>query len=205
MTDELEECVKRAANGEQAALEELMARFLPGLHAFVRLKAGPLLLARESSSDLVQSACREALSDLEGFEYRSEPELRAWIYSVAQRKIASRYAYHRAQKREVTREVRGEVDRGRGGDPQGFELEGLAASYASLLTPSRHAMAAEFVQRVEAAFGELADAQREALLLSRSAGLTHEQIAERMQRTPGSIRMLISRALATLAKRLDDG
>ena len=45
-------------------LDELLLQFLPGLRAFVRLRTGPMIRARESSRDLVQPA--DALDDLSG-------------------------------------------------------------------------------------------------------------------------------------------
>ena len=43
---------------DEASVEELLARHLPGLRAYVRLRAGPLVRAREAESDVVQSACQ---------------------------------------------------------------------------------------------------------------------------------------------------
>ena len=197
---EVETWVERARTGDGEALESLLERYLPDLHAYVRLRAGRMLLARESSADLVQSICREALGELEGFEYQGEPAFRSWLYTVAQRKLATRYHYHLAQRRDVDREVAlptpGFEDASRA------ELD-LADSYAALCSPSRRFAAKQLVERVEDAFAELPEHYREVVLLSRSEGLTHEQIAERTGRTLGSVRMLLSRALTELARLLD--
>lgn len=198
--DELEDRVERARDGDENALGELLHRYLPDLHAYVRLRAGRMLLARESSADLVQSICREALGELDGFQYRGEQAFRSWLYTVAQRKLATRYDYHLAQRREVGREVplpapglsntsRAEID--------------LADSYAALCSPSRRLAAKQLVEEVEGAFAKMPDHYREVILLARSEGLTHEQIAARMGRSTGSVRMLLSRALAELARLLD--
>jgi DNA-directed RNA polymerase specialized sigma24 family protein len=48
--------------GDQLAIEALLERHLPGLRAFVRLRAGPAVRTRESTTDVVQSACREVLA-----------------------------------------------------------------------------------------------------------------------------------------------
>lgn len=198
--DELENWVERARDGDEGALRALLQRYLPDLHAYVRLRAGRMLLARESSADLVQSICREVLGELEGFEYRGERAFRSWLYTVAQRKLATRYHYHLAQRRDVGREVR--LPAPAFTDTSRAEVD-LADSYAALLSPSRRLAAKQFVERVEEAFASLPDHYREVVLLSRSEGLTHGQIAQRMGRSEGSVRMLLSRALAELARLLD--
>ena len=198
--EEIESWVERARGGDDEALHALLQRYLPDLHAYVRLRAGRMLLARESSADLVQSICREALGELEAFEYRSEPEFRSWLYTVAQRKLATRYHYHLAQRRDADREVA--LPTGDFTDTSRAELD-LADSYAALCSPSRRFAAKQLVEQVETAFAELPEHYREVILLSRSEGLTHEQIAERMGRSLGSVRMLLSRALAELARLLD--
>lgn len=198
--DELESWVDGARQGDEKALGELLHRYLPDLHAYVRLRAGGMLLARESSADLVQSICREALGELDDFEYQGEGPFRSWLYTLAQRKLATRYSYHLAQKREIGRESPlpslGEQDGSRA------DID-LADSYANLFSPSKRLAAKELVEQVEGAFAQMPDHYREVLLLSRSEGLSHEEIAERTGRTTGSVRMLLSRALAELARLLD--
>ena len=61
-----------ASSGDRGALLELLERYLPELRAFIRLRTGPRLLARETPDDLVQSVCREVIGNLSGFDYRSE-------------------------------------------------------------------------------------------------------------------------------------
>ena len=50
--------IARAAQSDRAALEALLVQHLPGVEAYLRLRMGPLLRAKESASDLVQSLCR---------------------------------------------------------------------------------------------------------------------------------------------------
>jgi RNA polymerase sigma-70 factor (ECF subfamily) len=198
--DPVESWIASAREGDEQALRSLLERYLPDLHAYVRLRAGRMLLTRESSADLVQSVCREALGELEGFEYRGEKAFRSWLYTVAQRKLADRYDYYRAQKRDVHQER--PLPSMQGAEASQAEIE-LADRYASFLTPSRHLAVKQFVERVERAFAELPEHYREVVLLARSEGLTHAQIAERTGRSPGSVRMLLSRAMAELARLLD--
>ena len=90
-----------------APVDELLERHLPGLRAFVRLKAGALVRFRESESDIVQSTCREVLERLDEFRHGGEAGFRHWLYTTALRKILDKHEHYTAQKRDVRREERG--------------------------------------------------------------------------------------------------
>ncbi len=195
--------VEAAAAGDAAAVEALLHQHLPGLRAYVRLRAGPMLRARESASDLVQSVCRDVLENIDRFRYPGESAFRAWLYATAMRKIADRAEHWTAGKRDVRREAMA-LDAPPGGS-DGDRDARLAAVYCSLSSPSRVAMGRELMDRLESAFEKLPEDYREVIVLSRIVGLSRAEIAERMGRTEASVRNLLSRALAELATHLDDG
>ncbi|HEX5053295.1 MAG TPA: sigma-70 family RNA polymerase sigma factor [Planctomycetota bacterium] len=195
MTD-WNETVQNASRGDEHAIESLLARHLPRLRAFVRLRMGAELRARESASDLVQSACREVLARLDRFRYRGEANFRRWLFTMALRKIRNRVVFHRAEKRDWRREV-----------PEGdhAEVGDLAAVYADFDTPSAQLDLKERIARLEAAFDGLSDEHREVITLARIVGLSHQEIGEAMGRSEAASRMLLYRALAELGERLDRG
>lgn len=178
-------------------VEELLAEHLPGLRGFIRLRTGPFLRSLESTTDLVQSVCREILEHRDRFRHPGEDGFRKWLYTTALRKISKKSDYHRAQKREAARTVSYE-----GGEEGARELLG---AYANVATPSRFAHAREEVERIERAFDELTDAQREVITLSRIAGLSHAEIAEKTGRSEGAVRMQLFRALERLSEILLTG
>src|SRR5215207_3597350 len=141
-TDETLALSERAAAGDRAAVEALLERHLPGLRAFVRLRAGPLVRARESSSDLVQSVCREVLEHSERFQHATESAFRQWLYTTALRKIQHRRDYWAAEKRNPGREAAP-------GAGASDADAGVLACYRSLSSPSRHAVAREELERIE--------------------------------------------------------
>lgn len=180
----------RATQGDTEAIEQLLQQHLSGLRAYLRLKAGPALLARESSSDLAQSVCREVLENAGRFRYDGEGAFRKWLFTTALRKIADRYEYYAAKKRAMAREET------TGGDDA--VLEACRGFY----TPSRQAAAREDLARLETCFQGLDEDKREVILLSRMVGLTHAQIAAEMGRSEVAVRKLLSRALSELAERM---
>lgn len=193
--DALREQVDRASRGDSSAIEALLAENMPRLYAFVRLKSGSMIKSQESSSDIVQSVCREVLEGMGKFEYRGAAQFRAWLYTAAARKIADRVQYYRAQRRDVNREV--------GVDNVGSD-DAMQAAFARIASPSNRMSAREGIQRIERAFARLAEEKREVILLSRVAGLTSAEIAARTGETDMAIRARLRRALAELAVFLDE-
>ncbi len=189
------ELLRASRAGDRAALEALLQQHLAGLRAFARLRMSPLLRARDSAEDIVQSACCEILLALEGFEYQGEEAFRAWLYTSVWNKLINKERSVRRQKRDARREV------GLHGGSDGTNAS-LGQLYARVFTPSQVAMADERVHQLEAAFDALPDHYREVVTLSRVAQLSRAQIAERLGRSEGSVRNLITRALVELANQL---
>lgn len=187
----------RARRGDREAAEVLLVRHLPSVRAFVRLRSDPLLRARESVSDLVQSACREVLAGLPGFRSDDEAAFRQWLHVEALHKVIDRWRYHRAGRRDAAREA----EPARTGSTAGEA--GLMSCYASFCTPSRAAMAREELERVERAFDRLPEDYREVIVLSCVVGLAHREIAARLGRTEAAVRQLLARARARLVILLD--
>ncbi len=183
------------SDGDPEAVEALLARHLPGLRAYVRLRMGPELRAKESASDLVQSTCCEILQHMDRYRHRGADNFRHWLFTTALRKVKNRLAYYHAGKRNVALEV------GEPRDPR--RDESLAALYQTLSTPSRRLMRRERIEQLEAAFDNLPEAYREVILLSRIVGLPHEEVARATGRTAQATRSLLHRALAKLAENLE--
>jgi RNA polymerase sigma-70 factor (ECF subfamily) len=188
--------IERAVRGDRLARGSLLEPHLDGLHHFVRVRLGRLIRSKETSQDLVQSVCREALEDLSRFEYRSEQGFRHWLYRRAENKIRDRGRYWRRERRTSDREVHLQA-----AAPQSVRaLEELS----NTRTPSRYACAREELDRVERAFGRLREDDRQVILLARVASLPHGEIARRMGRTESATRTLLCRALARLSTLLED-
>jgi RNA polymerase sigma-70 factor (ECF subfamily) len=185
--------LRRAKAGDGGAMQTLLHRHLPGLRAFIRLRMGPGIRSHEESSDLVQSVCREVLQHADRFEHGGEAGFRHWLYCTATRKIADRNDFHRAACRDVGRET-----------SLGSE-DSLSAMVATLCTPSRVACAREQLRRLEQAFDQLSETQREVVLGARLLGLSHAELAARTGRSEAAVRTLLCRTLAKLAQILAAG
>jgi len=193
----LHELVELARSGSVPAVDELLEGHLPGLRAFIRLRSGPIVRGRESASDIAQSVCREVLENVDRFQHGGEVGFKRWLYTSALRKLQDRAEYWRRQKRDIGREVPI--------SPAGGSLAELSLAYRSVSSPSMQAMGNEDVARIEAAFDELTDGDREVITLARIVGLSHKQIAETLGKSEGACRVALNRALARLSTLLDDG
>ena len=192
--------VEAAQAGDNGAVDVLLDHHLPGLRAFIRLRMGPVLRARESASDLSQSVCREVLHHMDRLQYPGEHAFKHWLYTTAMRKISNRHDYYTADKRDIQREQA--VASTRSQTTEG-SARSLSQLYQTVYTPSRDAMAREHVEQVESAFDELSDEYREVIMLSRFMGLSRAEVAEAMGRTESSVRNLLHRALSRLAELLE--
>ena len=189
MTDDFETKVQAAAAGDRRAYDQLFEQNLPALIAFLRAKVGGELAERESVRDLAQSVCREVLRDIDRLDFRAEEQFRAYLFLQAARKVVDRYRYHKQEMRDPARLEP---------LPQESQEPEVLGVYGSL-TPSRIAGAKEELTRVEQALQLLPEAQRDAVLLSRVAGLGYQEIARQKGISEAAVRGLVARGLARLS------
>lgn len=183
----LEATLAAVRRGDRGALETVLQRHLPALHAWLERRAGAGLRTRESISDLAQSVCREVLHDLDDFEPRGEASFRNWLIQQAERKLVDRHRYHYRQARDP-----GRLDSDVGSE----RLPGRGQ------TPSQVLASTEETARIRALVAALPDDQAEAIFLHRIEGLEYPDIADRLGRSEAAVRALVARGLATLAGRL---
>ncbi|MBL8900655.1 MAG: sigma-70 family RNA polymerase sigma factor [Planctomycetes bacterium] len=187
--------VTRVQAGDRAAIDALLAHHLPRLQAWLRVRMGGGLGPRESTSDVVQSACREVLEHLDRFSYEGEAGFRCWLFKTAERKLIDKHRFHRAARRDAGREALGEGGR---------SDAGLDAVMGDLATPSQEAMAKEQEERIAAAVDRLSDEDRELYALFHIAGLGNAEIAAELGKTEVAVRKAKSRVLARLASMLGE-
>ncbi len=196
--DDNVQLAERAAAGDRRALDLLVERHLPELRAFVRLRAGEALRERESTSDLVQSTCREVLTHPDRFQFPNDQAFRRWLFTTATRKIADRADHYAAQRRDVKREEAL-------ANASGADDERLFACYQRFSSPSHRVMVQDEMARIERAFDHLSEEQREVVTLAYLAHLSRKEIAEQLGKSENAVRITLHRALARLAEVVQGG
>ncbi len=181
--------IAQASAGDSAARDALLRRHMPALVAYARMSMGEVLRHREGTMDIVQSALRDAIGALDDYEPRGGHSFRNWLFTYAMNTIRNKARHHQAERRSPSRER---------------ELETLSIVYSAVCSPTRQVSAKEQVARMEAAFDRLPDEYREVILLSRIEGASHREVGERLGKSEGAARMLVSRALARLANLIEE-
>lgn len=192
--------IEDATRGDESALSSLLARHLPDLNVYVRLRLSQKLRGVEDTIDIVQSVCRDVLQNAQGFRYEGEAQFRTWLFNSAVRKILDKAEHWGAAKRNWDRNR--SLDATSTRDGLRYESE-IVTSFRKVCSPSHVAMGREMMDRIETAFASLTEDKQEVILLAKVVGMSRTQIAEHMGRTEAAIRNLLPRALSELAELAD--
>jgi RNA polymerase sigma-70 factor, ECF subfamily len=181
---------------DSPAVAEL-ERYRSWLGLLARLQVEPRFRAKFDPSDIVQQTLLEAVRDWPKFRGRSEAELAAWLRQVLTHVLLHEVRrFGGAQRRDIGREVSLEEALAESSRRLG---DALAAPGSS---PSERAGRNELELRLADALARLPADYAEVILLRNVEGLAHDEIAQRMGRGVGSVRMLWVRALARLRQEL---
>src|SRR5262249_46439071 len=120
-----------------------------------------------------------------------------WLRQILARTLANRARHARAQKRSLAREQSLEQLLGHSSQA----LERLLASEAH--SPSDSAQRRDLGVVLADVLAELSEEQREVVVLHHLEGLGWPEVAARMGRSPGAVRMLRLRALKQLRPLLE--
>lgn len=174
-----------------------LKRFRPWLVLLARLQMARRLSAKLDASDVAQQVLLEACGALPKFRGTTEAELAAWLRSILANVLAHELRrYAGTQSRDVTREVSLDAELAESSQRLNAVLADTGPS------PSEEAVRHEQEIRLAAVLERLPDDYREVIVLRNLEGLSHEEVAARMGRSTGAVRMLWMRALAQLRQEL---
>jgi RNA polymerase sigma-70 factor, ECF subfamily len=171
------------------------------LLAHIERKIGADLRKRIDPDDIFQETVLAALQGLPAAAAQIQ-DVFGWLRHLAEQRTVDLARHHRAEKRDPRREVSAPQ---RGSDPSGAGVELIALLSASLTTASMAAVRGERLIRLEACLSDFSAESREALRLRYVEGLPTKEIAARLGRSDVSVRVLLSRTLQQLQKRLSEG
>jgi RNA polymerase sigma-70 factor (ECF subfamily) len=175
-----------------------LERYRSWLGLLARLQVEPKFRAKFDPSDIVQQTLLEAVRDWPKFRGGTEAELAAWLRQILAHVFLHEIRrYGDAQRRSVGREVSLDAALAESSRRLGAAIADDGSS------PSERAGRHELELRLADALARLPADYAEVILLRNVEGLAHEQIAERMGRGAGAVRMLWIRALARLRQELE--
>ena len=198
-SDDVSDLIRRCRDGDPAARERLFQRYRHYLQMLARAQLGRHLRTKCDASDLVQQTLLEAHRDFGEFQGRHEAELLAWLRRILAHNLFNEARRFAARQRDASREVPLEQFQ-TGVDGSSLALSrGLAAATPS---PSQAASQREAAVQLADALAGLPEDYQTVLLLRVFEGLSAEEVAVRMGRTAGAVRMLQMRALTALREQM---
>jgi RNA polymerase sigma-70 factor, ECF subfamily len=189
--------LERARSGDTDAFGQLLTQYHNYMRLMARALVGTALKLRLDSSDLVQEACLEAHRDFPQFEGSTEAELLAWLRRILARNLADTARYQTAEMRDHRRQRSLESM---------LEQSSLAVQEALAATATTASAVATQRERAvllaDALEGLPAD-YRDVVILRNLEGLKFSEVAARMGRSSGAVRMLWARAIEKLSETLE--
>ena len=196
MNDEL---IDRVRRGDAEALGEFLTLRRPQLLAFIDRQLGAALRRKVEVEDIFQEISADAVRSLGEVDLGDRDPF-SWLCQLAERRIIDSYRrFFGSQKRDAAREV----GLGAGGSETG------AGGLINLLVASMTSPSAAFSRdqkqlRMLGALESLPEEHREALRLRYLEGLPSKEVAARIGKTDGAVRVMLTRALARLQQMLGE-
>lgn len=190
-----EELIAQAVAGDRVALQQLLLAYHDRLAYHIAAQFPPFLNGLVDVDDVLHRTYVKAFRAIGTFEQRSPSGFYAWLKTIAIHQL-----YDVAKSRGRERLV---ADHAAGADSQASHAGPLVERIAGNGdTPSRGAARGEAVRNVQAALAALPDDYRQAVQLRYLQGLSLEETAQLMNRSPDAIRGLCHRAKKKLCELL---
>jgi RNA polymerase sigma-70 factor (ECF subfamily) len=191
---QIRDVIQRAQEGDAQCLGELLALYRGYLTGIAVARLDPRLRARCNPSDIVQETMLEAFRDFPQFRGGLEREFLAWIRQILANNLSRAVQTHLlANKRDVRRELNiGQVSNGSRTEKQENWIAGKDISPSSIL--QQREQWGNVLDKVE----KLPPHYRDVLVWRHVDELPFEEIAKRIGKSSGAVRMIWLRALESL-------
>ncbi len=180
------ELLRRARGGDAAAVEDLLARYVPRLRRWARGRLPRYARELVDTDDLIQETFLRATGRLETFEPRGEGAFAAYLRQALHHRIA-----------DEIRRVRRRPARADGATSADDRPDPAAS-------PLEEAIGREALESYERALQRLEAPEREAIVLRVELGLPWAEVAAATGRSSADVaRVAVGRALVRLAREMD--
>ena len=191
--------ISLAKNGDKSALDRLFKVYSERVLRIVRLRMGRELRSKMESMDLVQDAFISALRGLEDFTYANEGDFLRWMSRIAENRIRDNLEKLHADKRDIRKEI--PLNNNRQAEQDSFVgVKGPVDSTTPSVIMSRR----EDFNKLEKAMDKLKPEYKKVILLAKMEGMSHKEIAERLNKNSHSTRSLLARALTALSRAYEE-
>lgn len=174
-----------------------LERYRPYLGLLARRQFDDRLRDKLDPSDIVQQTIAEAFERQDQFHGQTDAEMAGWLRQILAHNMADVLRRFGAAKRDIARERSLDAAMEQSSVRLGDWLGNVASS------PSQKAVRHENAVQLANALDQLPETQREAVVLRHWHGLSLNQIAETLDRTPAATAGLLKRGLKRLRELLD--
>ena len=181
--------VERLKQGEAAAFDLLVSQRSGEIYGLLfRLTENS-----EEARDLTQETFLRAFQNIGHF--RSEADLRTWIYRIAINQARNRWRWWRRRRRDSTVSL---------DSAEGSRKQPLIATLAEgSRNPEQTTLAHERERALRSALQSLGRAYRETVILRDIEGFTYEEIAATLEISVGTVKSRLARGRQELRRRLE--
>ena len=177
----------RLRDGDEAALDVLIARYIPELSRWASGRLPHWARHAVDTEDLVQDTLIQVFKKLDTFEYRGEGALFAYLRQSVLNRLRNQVRW--ANRRPRSEDIEAVVD----------------AADEGAQSPLDAAIGAEAVEAYEAALERLRPEERESVIARLELGLTYPELAQALGKpSADAARMAVSRAMIRLCEELRD-
>ena len=181
---EHQQWLDEARSGSTAALGRLLAAHQPDLLRIADADEEHRLRTKADVEDLVQQVFLEAIRDWPQFRGETPAELLAWLRQILRHKLSNLSRWYHSRKHDVRREVLfTEMNSPQVRTPPTPGVDGEDSG------PEQAAM-------IERILARLPEDYRRVIVFRIREGRSYAEIAVLMDRSPGAVRKLLSRAVA---------
>jgi RNA polymerase sigma-70 factor (ECF subfamily) len=189
--------ITSAVAGDKVALQSLLLIHYSEIEATIRQNLGSGLAAKVEVQDLMQDVLTSIYQEIGRFSLAEPGSFRAWLNRIAANRVVD-------TARKLGRAKRG--GQALHLDLQRFSDESLDSVWDWVFSesnpPDQPARRREEREAVQVCLARLQDEQRGAVIAFYFEQRDTQEIARRMNRSPGAVRELLRRARANLAKDL---
>ena len=175
--------IRRAQNGEGAALEELLFAYEKKVYNI----AWRLMGNEADAADMAQEALIKIYRSIRSFQGKAS--FSSWVYRLTVNTCMD--GLRKRKRAPVSLEFAGE---------SGVPLEDTAAG-----TPEAHALSIERSEDIQKAIGMLSHEHRAVVVMRDIGGLSYEEISESLKISVGTVKSRISRGRQRLKELLLEG
>lgn len=200
-SQDTQELLANARQGDEAAVNRLLARHRAAVRRMIQLRMDPALVRRVDASDVAQDVLMEAHRRLKQYLKNPKMPFHLWLRQMAKDRLIDAHRRHRvAARRSLDREQPLDVRLPRDQTTRNIALELCDGQ----LTPAAAATWRELKRRFEDACRSLEPQDQEIVMMRHFEQLSNSEVATALGLSPQAASMRYLRAVRRLRELLSD-